>query len=188
MADCFWTDFVRCAEDCSTTPPATGPAVVLWFNHNVSGNGRHADLLPVFGAGNGPDTPWTRVPGTLELNDIKVYEAPSDDNTGCAWPGVVPTTDPALVGTTVQLQGDYGDEVDFTWGLVSDMAGTLVATGTGVAMPAATDGFGGSMLAADDLFLAIGSGGSSPYLLVATLHNVDTGDTWEATCAVDACY
>lgn len=185
MSDCFWTDFVECAEDCGgDESPAAGPAVLLGLGAAMgaggSGSGDAIPYLPLTGE---------RIAGVLEFATVDVYKAV---DTGCSWVGFIATTDPALAGTAIPDAYDAGGNSGYslTWKLVSDFSKSFMASGTNIALNAATDGLGGSTINTSDLLTEIGASGydNSGLLIVATLRNVTSGDTWEATWALDTCY
>lgn len=185
MADCFWTDFVGCSEDCGNAPPpAAGPAVLLGLGAAMgaggSGSGDAIPYLPLTGE---------RIAGVLQFDTVDVYSAVG--GVSCSWVGFIATTDADLAGTTIDAYDPGGNSgYSLTWKLVSDFAKTFLASGTNVALSAMTDGLGGSFINTTDLLTEIGASGydNSGLLIVATLRNVTSGDTWEATWALDTCF
>ncbi|CAM5593198.1 hypothetical protein [Rhodanobacter lindaniclasticus] len=186
MADCFWTDFVACAEDCATPTPATGPAVLLGLGAAMgaggSGIGDAIPYLPLTGE---------RIAGALQFDTVDVYAASVDS--GCSWAGFVATTDASLAGTTISdtydPNGNSGYSV--TWKLVADFAKSFLASGTNVVLSPMTDGLGGSFINTTDLLTELGAideYSNVGLLIVATLRDTTSGDTWEATWALDTCY
>lgn len=185
MADCFWTDFVKCAEDCGAAP-VVGPAVLLGLGAAMgSGGSGSGDAIPYF-----PET-GVRVSGPLQFDTVDVYMTSGD--VGCSWVGFMATTDAGMAGTTIADVYDPGGNQTgspLTWKLVDDFAKTPFANGTNIALGAATDGLGGSVINTNDLLTALGASGydNAGLLIVATLRNTSTNETWEATWALDTCF
>lgn len=178
MADCFWTDFVKCAEDCGATPVA-GPAVLLGLGAAMgSGSSGSGEIIPYF--------PLTgeHITGPLQFDTVDVYTPDSAaDFSGCSWAGFAATTDPALAGTTIVAYDPTGSTTySITWKLVSDFIKSPLTSGSNVNLA--------SVATTNDLLTALGSPSydNSGLLIVATLRNTSTNETWEATWALDTCF
>lgn len=183
MADCFWTDFVACEEDCGGAPPATTPGVLLGV-YDRSNNGNDSECLPYW-----PLT-GVRISGTLELSTVDVYQDTSDI-TACSWANLMATTDATLAGTTISADDAYGSGsgLSRTWQMLTGFTRTLLGSATHVALSATVDGLGGSRILLADLLTAVGhTGFVDAVLVLATVRDVDTGDTWEASWTAQTCF
>lgn len=174
MADCFWTDFVGCVEDCATPAPVAGPPVLLWIG-SISGAGD--GLVPFPSSGTLPD-------GAYQFDTVTAYPD-GTFNSGCDWSSgsLLMTTDPTLAGTTWV---DPSTSATYTWALPASLSLGAGVTGANIALGVAPGPVG---INSKDLFTQIGyDDGNSAFAILATLRNLDTGDTWEATCLADTCY